>query len=360
MAPPETWLLNRLLLYLKFEKDSNPTKEFVIPSALPQQCQGNRFLHEPSTPSTGSSRPKLEETPEKNAGFDKPENPKTAESKHRQLVRKRTKKYGELQKAITKCEQDAAKGVAKASEDIKKFEQDNKADLPSYEHFMRLAKVKLRVLAAITEQPNAEGADVVKSGLTQEDQSLLPCGVDLLRKPAEIKRMLQNFLTIGNDEDLEQQRKTIGGHIGQLRMLCNTTVASVCDLASAKNSRIRDAQREEQKEKRKADAEAAREAKRLKKEADAQALAVPWLACYVELLLLAWAPPRLLCCLLDSLGGWPRIVRSLQTLVIASTNCQTHAISRCVQSEMHHLSRVMGCFPGCGPILPAKKRSKQL
>ena len=72
-------------------------------------------------------------------------------------------------------------------------------DLPLYKHFMRLAKMKLRVLAAVTEQPNAEGADVVKSGLTGGPT------------------------------------KT---HIGQLRMLCNTTVASVCNLAFANNSRF--------------------------------------------------------------------------------------------------------------------------
>ena len=86
--------------------------------------------------------------------------------------------------------------------------------------------MKLRVLAAITERPNAEGAIVVKSGLTQEDQS--PClVVDLL------KRLVR-------------------------------------DLASAKSSPHSRRRMKEQKEKRKADAEAAREAKKLKKEVDAQ------------------------------------------------------------------------------------------
>ena len=168
----------------------------------------------------------------------------------RDVERQRNKKYDEAQQSLAKESKAWSATLASASDTLAKFLLDNQRD--DYTHFLALAEARLKVLCLmLASDTKREDLDVSLAALTEDEKTCLPCDTSLLLLPGEICEKCKKILLAADHDSLKACKEAISSDIQHMGHLSRGVAGAVADLGKAKDRRVKDHNREVEKEKRK-------------------------------------------------------------------------------------------------------------
>ena len=195
---------------------------------------------------SGKARGGLGGQPPASSGDPKPANPKAAAD----VAKQKTKKYDEVLNTLNKDRKMWESTLQTANDSIKAFLADNSRE--DYEHFLALAEVRISVLSAVLDK-NITRKDLQGrlAKLTDEEKTYLPCNIDLLVRPLDMVDKIKAILVAVSKEDLATRKEAAASDISMVTLLARGVTGSVNDLTKAKERRIKSAENEKNREKRK-------------------------------------------------------------------------------------------------------------